>query len=468
MDDGEQRVSSGEFNTLNVNVDVKIMAGIKKAINTHDMLTLTDDDSVVVGLSGGADSLMLTHYLKFVLNTKVYACHVNHMLRGNESVHDMEFVQDICRQWDVPLIVHSVDVTQYAQQNKLSIEQAGRDVRYTMFENTRQHFGAKKIATAHTLSDNAETILLNLCRGSGLKGLCGIPPIRGLIIRPLIHITRQDVEEYCKLNDIAYVTDSTNLKNIYTRNKIRLEVMPKLAQVNPQVFTSIDRTIAVINNENDYINMVSTEAYENASRQGGLFIPELTDLHIAIRHRVYAMFLDENNIERSNDLIAKIDKLVLCDKGKLNVKSDLYIEIKKHTLLISDNNKMLSYFEYPLELGPFVNDNGQCYNIKLCDRSEIEIMKKIYKKLLYICLDYDKIIGTPIIRNRKTGDKITLKSRGGTKSIKKLFIDDKLTAIEKSQVLVLSDDESVIAVMGYGEDVRVLPDENTTNFLVIV
>lgn len=474
MDDYESGGINGQRTadvavTGNVNATPELMASIQKAINTYDMLT--DGDSVVVGLSGGADSFMLTHYLKFALCLPVYACHVNHMLRGEESVRDMEFVTRICKQWDIPLMVESVDVTNYAQQNKLTIEQAGREVRYTMFEQAREHFNATKIATAHTLSDSAETVLLNLTRGTALHGLCGIPPARGNIIRPIIHLTRTDVEQYCSENAVSYVIDSTNLQRVYTRNKIRIEVLPKLIEVNPQLYSAIGRTLSVISDEDEYLAQVAAEAYEQAQRQEvfaeeGLYVSEIAGLHPAIRHRVLAMFLDGYHIEKSHDLITKIDRLVACDKGKINVKPNLFVEIKKHTLLVSDNNNVLDYFEYPVEPGTLLDANGNCYDVKICDRAEIEIIKKIYKKLLYICLDYDKIIGTAIIRQRKSGDKLTLAGRG-TKSIKKMLIDDKLTAVQKSEVLVVADEESAVAAMGCGEDARVLPDGSTTRFLII-
>lgn len=160
------------------------MNRIIKAITEHQLLE--DTDKIVVGLSGGADSVALVHYLKFVLKYTVVACHVNHNLRGDESERDMQFVKRLCKKWDIPLVVESVDITAIAQQNRLSLEQAGRQVRYGAFDRCAQKHMANKIATAHTLSDNAETMLYNLTRGTGLKGLCGIPIKRGNIVRPLL------------------------------------------------------------------------------------------------------------------------------------------------------------------------------------------------------------------------------------------------------------------------------------------
>lgn len=446
--------------------EVIVLRNVKRAITDFSMLS--DGESVVVGLSGGADSIMLIHFLKTQLKLRVYACHINHMLRGEESDRDKAFVLKFCSEQGIELYSEDVDVTEYASRNGVSIEEAGREIRYTVFEKARVHFGADKIATAHSLSDNAETLLLNLSRGCGLNGLCSIPAVRGVIIRPLLYLSRQEIEQYCLDHSLCYVIDSTNLESVYTRNKIRLEVIPKLTAVNPQFVHSVSKTISTLTCENEYMSEVTERAYEDALRSdGSLSIDKLCEQHIAIRHRMLYKFLDQNNIPRSSDLITRLNHIVECDKGKISVKSNIFVEVKKHTLQISDNTNILDYFEYPLELGEFVDDVGECYTIKLCDSEETQTLKKIYRKLLYICCDYDKIIGKIFIRQRKSGDKITFLGRG-TKSIKKLFIDDKLTAAAKSQTLVFADDEGAFALMGYGEDVRVKADETTKTHLVVL
>lgn len=439
---------------------------IKRAIKEFDMLA--EGDKVIVGLSGGADSMMLMHYLKYKLHIEVIACHINHNLRGEESDRDMQFAEQICKQWEIPFVVHTVDVTNYAQKNGLTLEQAGRNLRYSIFEQAAREHEAQKVATAHTLSDNAETMLLNLTRGTGLKGLCGIPPKRDNIIRPLIHLTRQEVEAYCQEFSIEYVTDSTNLKTIYTRNKVRHLIMPELKIVNPQIYSSINKTIQVLLHEQDYMKNVSEEAYSNVNKADGLVVDDLMEYHIAIRHRVIAMFLEQNQIDRSNDLIEKLDKMMKIGKGKINVKGETFIEIKKNVLILNDNRLIVDYFELPLEFGDFLTPNGKRYTISICNQDEIKTIKNVYKKLLYIGLDYDKIIGKPVLRQRKIGDKISLENREGTKTLKKLFIDDKLTAAQKSQRIVLADEKSVIAVEGYGCDRRVQIDEKTTRILLIL
>lgn len=447
---------------------------INKAIKDYQMLE--KNSTVVVGLSGGADSIMLTHYLKNTLKLNVIACHVNHNLRGAESVRDMEFSKKICGEWGIECVIHDIDVTGYSRANNLTIEEAGREIRYSFFAEAANKYNADKIATAHTLSDNAETLLLNLLRGTGLKGLCGIPPVRDNIIRPLIYLKRQDIEEYCDFHKLEYATDSTNLEYIYTRNKIRHLVMPELEKVNPQVYSAISKTIRVLSNEQDLLNQMAIQAYEAVDKGEWISADALAKYHAAVRYRVLAMFLDRNKLERSGELIERLDKMVMLSventdekhgKSKINVKGKIFIELRKNQLFISDERLIVEYFEFPLELGDFVAPNGKRYTISLCDAKEINSVKKVYKKLLYILLDYDKIKGQVILRQRKAGDKISLENRTGTKSVKKLFIDDKLTSAQKSRRLVLSDDESVLAVEGYGCDKRVAVDSGTSRCLLV-
>ena len=191
---------------------------VLRAIEKFGMLDGVND--VTVALSGGADSMCLLHSLLVIKDTyslNITAAHLNHMIRGKEALRDEEFVIEQCKKIGVQLFVERVDVPLFARENKISIELAARKVRYEFFERVAK--GA--VATAHTASDNIETVILNMTRGASLKGLCGIPPKRDRFIRPLICCTRSDVEAYCAKNNIQFVTDSTNLTDEYTRNNIR-------------------------------------------------------------------------------------------------------------------------------------------------------------------------------------------------------------------------------------------------------
>ena len=214
---------------------------IKETIRKYNMLS--KGDTVVVGLSGGADSCALIHFLSSVkddFSLTLIACHVNHMIRGDEADRDEEFSRNLAIELGAEFRLLKINVPQEAEKRHESIEKTARDIRYDFFEKTAEQYNAK-IATAHTASDNVETVLFNLARGSGIKGLCGIPPVRGRIIRPLITVERDEIEKYCRKNELNYVTDSTNLTDEYSRNKLRHKVVPVLKEINPAIEKTITR-----------------------------------------------------------------------------------------------------------------------------------------------------------------------------------------------------------------------------------
>lgn len=191
-------------------------------------------EKVIVTCSGGADSIFLLHILN-KLGFECVVAHCNFHLRGEESDRDENFVSEFCKNEGITLLVEHFDTKQFAAENKLSIEMAARELRYNWFEKVRAEYNAGAIAVAHHSDDSIETILLNLLRGTGLKGICGIRPKNGYIVRPLLCVNRKEIEEYLTEQCIGYITDSTNLENEYTRNKIRNIVMPILREINPQI-----------------------------------------------------------------------------------------------------------------------------------------------------------------------------------------------------------------------------------------
>ena len=191
-------------------------------------------EKVIVTCSGGADSIFLLH----ILNKLGFDCvvaHCNFHLRGEESDRDENFVREFCEKENLTLLVEHFDTKKYAAENKLSIEMAARELRYTWFEKVREEHNAQAIAVAHHSDDSIETILLNMLRGTGLRGICGIRPRNEFVVRPLLCVNRKEIEDYLSEQGISYITDSTNLENEYTRNKIRNIVMPILREINPQI-----------------------------------------------------------------------------------------------------------------------------------------------------------------------------------------------------------------------------------------
>ena len=235
---------------------------------------------VIVGLSGGADSMALTHFLVYHTNLQVLAAHVNHGLRGSAADQDEEVVRRWCEENGIPLRVLHADVKQQARERNLGLEECGREVRYAFFQELADR-ETDRIATAHTLSDQVETVLLHLTRGAGLRGLCGIPPVRGKIVRPFLRITREQVEAYCRFYHLPYVTDQTNADRGFARNRVRLDVVPALKAVNPALEREIAGMTARLARDEAYLQEEAQRAVEQAKTPNGYSRMELAALPTA-------------------------------------------------------------------------------------------------------------------------------------------------------------------------------------------
>ena len=216
-----------------------MLSKVKDYIKKHKLLSLSD--LYIVALSGGADSVALLLLLD-EMGYKVHALHCNFHLRGEESDRDERFCEDLCLKKNIPFHRIHFDTLMYAETHKMSVEMAARELRYRYFEQLRKDIGAEGICVAHHQDDTVETVLLNLVRGTGLRGLTGIQPRNGAILRPLLCVTRTEIEAYLETKQQDYVTDSTNLETDFVRNKIRLQVVPLLRQLNPAVSENIVRT----------------------------------------------------------------------------------------------------------------------------------------------------------------------------------------------------------------------------------
>ena len=438
---------------------------VKNTISKYDMLS--PSDSVLVGLSGGADSVALLVCLT-ELGYNVSAMHINHNLRGEESDRDERFCVELCKNLGIHLTVKSVDVKGYCQGNKLGIEEGARELRYSFFSTAK----TDKICTAHTLSDSVETMLINLIRGTALKGLCGVPNKRGNIVRPLIGCTREEVEAFLSERNIGYVTDSTNNSNDYTRNKIRHLVVPKLAEIskeqNGSLYQNISKTLNSIKLDEDYLSTEAENLLKRAQTDENVFDYEVIfSSHEAVLNRMLVMLLKRYEVEVS---AAKLEDLKrACEEGKkINLKKNVYASVKSGKLIITrEKEKPQVYFkEISFENTDKVSEFFLDRRVKIClierDSKESNVHNMFTKK----DIDYDKIKGKIFLRNRKSGDKIRLAERGLTKSLKKLF-NESIPFEERHKVAVLGDNDGVIYVEGFGADERVSADENTKRILEV-
>jgi tRNA(Ile)-lysidine synthase len=291
---------------------------IETAVSRYNMIQ--QGDSLTVALSGGADSVALLHFVVNYPGINVSACHVNHNLRGAESDSDETFVRDLCKQWHVPLDVHSVNV-RALQRKHQSLEEAARAARYDFFATL-----PGKILTAHTASDNAETVLLNLIRGTGLKGLCGIPPVRENIVRPLILCERADVENYCREHALRFVTDSSNSCEEFTRNRIRLSFVPLVKEINPSFDCVITRMCDILRADNDLL--------ERFAEGNDYSLKHLRSLEKPVITRIIMRILGENNVSPSNSRVSQIIGIVEAGAGKINLEKHKFAIIEDESLKI--------------------------------------------------------------------------------------------------------------------------------------
>ena len=425
---------------------------------------LSSGDTVVCGLSGGADStalLLSMCALSEKLDITVEAVHVNHCLRGAESDRDEEFCRSLCRNLSIRFTAVSCDVKRYAEENSLSTEEAARILRYDIFKKNSE---GKKLATAHNANDNLETVILNLARGTGIKGLAGIPPVRDNIIRPLLTVSRSEIEGFLAENSQDYVTDSTNLTTDYTRNKIRHKILPLLSEINGSVVETSVNSINTVREENAFIEAAADEA-KTASRDENSFIG-LDKYPAVIRKRCIARLLSENSLPYSRKRLEEADDIVT-KGGKLNISRNIFlVSSDSRTELKEISDLSASYSEKELIIG--INSIFDGCEV-ICELLECDNLKKIetvHKKSTFYMLDYDKIKGRAVLRSRKYGDKIRLKGRSFTSSVKKL-INEKIPADIRSTLHFIADSEGTIFAEGLGIADRTAPDNNTERILKI-
>ncbi len=408
-----------------------------KALSDFSMLH--SGDSVVVALSGGADSVALLHALNSVrekYNFALYACHLNHMIRGVEADRDEQFVKDLCEKLSVELFVKRVDVPALAKEQKLSLELCGRNVRYEFFAKLAQKLNAK-VATAHTASDNVETVLFNIARGTAITGLCGIRPVRDYIIRPLILATRKDVEQYCSDNKLEFVTDSTNLTDDYTRNNIRHNAVPTLATVNPELESAVARMCNSMADIKEYIDKISLKEIRECKTGFGYSCEKLLSLDNAILTNALFIIAKDHGADVDNRHI----ELMICamkDGGSVDLPSHKRAVCKQGVLRIVDTD-----------------DNFALDSISVKDSKDFsyiskEEIKNINKNLLNNCISCDIITDDTVVRTRAQGDSFTLYGRDVTKTLKKLLNELKIPAEKRDTLKVVANGNTVLWVEGVG------------------
>lgn len=435
-----------------------------------DFTPATPSSHLVCGLSGGADSITLVH-LAVQQGFSVHAVHLNHGLRGAESDRDEAFVRDFCRKWHIPLTVQSLDVAAVAEHRGIGIELCGRLLRYELFETIA--CDGDYIATAHTLSDQAETVLMNLTRGAGLQGLCGIPKQRGRIIRPLLAVTRQEVEAYCKEHALDYVTDSSNADIHYTRNKLRQEVLPTLTQINPNFLARVADMVDGLTQDAKLLDQWATEQYDAIATDHALILSALLARPEAIQRRVLARFCGTHQIPTNAQVIQNLLGLVAKKQGRLEVAGGKFLRCGQDRLTVHDTADWKA--EKPTESGwqtlpqsgEFTTKTGVLYKVQTFSTGSFQSFHKNLQNPFAIFLDCGKIVGSISFGTGHSAQTLKIASNRPTKTIKKWFSQLQVPISKRSQSLVFADDQGVIAVENIGVATRVAWTEDTTQIIAI-
>ena len=425
----------------------------EKIYNTVKKFNMLErGDFVVAGVSGGADSMLLLSFLlevKDFFELRLLVANVEHGIRGEESVADSAFVESFCRERGIEYHCLRINAPELARQAGEGVEEYSRKRRYEFFSS----FKSDKIATAHNLSDNVETVLFRLCRGTSLGGCKGIPAVRDNIIRPLIELSSKEIRSECESRGIPYVVDSTNADNAYSRNYIRNVVIPDFEKLNPSFENAAERFIKSANEDNDYLNKAAIDCAADCFKNGGLDTKMLKGFHIAVRKRAIVLFvqrvcgitLDEMHLE---GVCALLDKT-----GRFQIKDKLFAYSEKGILRFDEDFEEKE-IKYSLQT-------------RVVETAEL-LLGQDYD----LAVDFDKIKGDLTVRQRAEGDKITVSGRNCTKSLKKYFNELGVPQRKRKNVPVIADEEGIVGlcVFALGERVcseRVRIDENTKNVLLI-
>ena len=411
-----------------------------------------DGEKMIIGLSGGMDSVCLFHILKD-LGASLEAVHVNHQIRGEEADRDELFAKELCAQYNIPFHGYRFDVPKISREYHLSEEEAGRMVRKEVLEKVREETGAKYIALAHHGNDRAETFLFHLCRGTGVKGLGTMKPVQGSILRPLLWAERKDIEAFVQKQGYGFVEDSTNSEEAYTRNKIRHQILPMLEEINPRSVAHIcsaagklSAVSAYMDREAEKLCRLSTVRYQNevqvlkfAFYQGDevLRVPVLQKC---------VEYLCGSLANITEEHLEKLLALFEMQTGKEIHLPYGIVAVRTYEGIRMFFRKEKEFTE-PVEItgdGTY-EFGGNTYLVSIEDWDERKIFPiKNYTK----CFDYDKIKDKVFLRTRESGDYLEINKNHGKKSLQDYLVNEKVPKEERDQVMLLASGNHILWVVG--------------------
>ena len=456
-----------------------LISKVRHTIEKYGMIH--EGDKVVVGVSGGPDSVFLLHALNELKNeyslSLIVAC-LDHGIRGSESRMECEFVESLAKRSNLPFESHSVDVLSIKKKYKISTQQAARNVRYEFFLDIRRKYSAQKVALGHNADDQAETVLMRLLRGAGLKGLSGIPPVRdGIFVRPLIEVQRCDIEEHLKKNNREYIIDSSNKDDIYLRNKIRNSLVLLLTNhYNPRIVRNLVRASEILRKEDEFLDEIASDFFSGSCVRRNdecvtLDISRLMEFPESMQMRVMrkAIELYSGDLQRIGFKHMESMMGIISQKGanrSINLPGGIIAERRYNELMIrrKREEKPFHYLFNEIPRTVTLEEIGKKVDFRVMERGDDF---RLPTDPCIAFLDLSEIKLPLIIRCFKEGDRFQPLGMKGTKKLKDFFVDSKIPKSIRRDIPILVFNEMIVWVMGYRIDHRVMVDESTRKILEV-
>lgn len=452
---------------------MEIIKKVRETINKYHMLV--QGDHVLVGLSGGPDSvclLTILHRLKPEFGIHISAAYIDHGLRPDEIPYEIELCRDTCSSMNIPFTTRPIDVKSYIKENKLNKQEAARELRYNALDEIATEKAANKIALGHNADDQAETIIMRLFRGTGPSGLSGIPPVRKYIIRPLIEIERNDIEDFLETEGIGFAVDSSNLKREYLRNKIRYLIIPEARKINMDVVNTISRTADIFRDEERYFEILVTKTLmklitRKTDNSIELFLGPLEAMDTVILRRVLRRAIDETKGLHGIGFIHVEEIMSLIKSGKsgdrIYLPKDIRV-IKGYSTILITSGKPIKLVAYVIDSPgeTIVKESSMVIHSAIMGIDEVKDYGDA-KKIAVI--DADKVHFPMTIRGRLHGDFFYPLGFGKKKKLQDYFVDEKIPRDERDAVPLLISGNNIVWVIGYRLDERYRVDKDTKRVL---
>ncbi len=455
-------------------MEKKVLAAIKE----YELIE--ENDHVVVGVSGGPDSMALLYCLleaRKAIPFMIHVAHVNHGVRGEEARSDQLFVERISKELGLPYYTINVNMIEYGKEKGITAEEAGRELRYGFFRDILRSLGKGKIAVAHNMNDQAETLLMRIMRGTGPDGLKGMDYKSGDIIRPILGIDRKEIEEYIAEKGIETVLDKTNLQPIYDRNKVRLELIPYIEEnFNPNIINTLWRMSRIFSLDLNFLeeytkrkfnNMLKSHDKNSIILHGSKFLEEDRSIQQRIiRNAILELNKSLQGITEGQ-VSAAVNLLEDFKTGKeFHFSNNIVLRINYHEIIIEKSKeKENESYTYDIDIpGSLSLNNGYHFETKILTKDDNFVMEKA-KNIKYF--DFDKVKGNLKVRNRREGDRFIPFGMKGSKKLKDYFIDEKVPRDLRNRIPLVVDEENILWVVGYRTSELYKVTDETRRILLI-